>query len=377
MLQHRTRSSLIRKRSAAHRVYVPAVARENQYLLIEINPDAMFSQFQTDFPYAKPEQLYQALSTSFFQLCACQHIENASFIATDKLVRVMFSPEQQMIETEQQMLFLYNPNLHRGRQSYSQPDVWAKKIQLLFLATGDEIRNKAPEFHQKVMLLVYALIKQQGLRCSDIKVKDFQHLTYDVFAAFKGDKKTVTHGFRAISKRYLQQQLILPAQRQTMTFAVASLPVTSTLLNQCDIDINAPDPYNPLYTLIADRFTKLAREYNLNHLAMVANGKMPIIRQSGDDYYVPDGELLNLGFNTQAISGSLVSQWDAIKLVDTIRLVFIASDHNSTHRGYGRFVNQLTQVLTKLTSQLGYDKEKDTVTLRIHQHLMHQFPEQN
>lgn len=377
MLQHRTRTSLIRKRSAAHKVYVPSAARENQYLLIEIKPDDLIAKFRSDFPKASAEQFYQSLSSVFFQLCAQHRVENASFIAQDKLVRVMYSPEQQVVETEQQLLFLYNPVAHYGRQHFYDGEKWAKKIQLLFLATGDTIREHAPEFHLQITQLVTEFVSTQGLQSANIEIKDFQHLTYDVFAAHKGDKSTVTHGFRPISKRYQQKQLILPAKRQTMTFAVASLPVTNALLNQCEIDTNAVDPYNPLYTMVADIFTKLARQYNLNHLAMVANGKMPIIRQSDEDFVVPDGELLNLGFNTQAINGLLVSQWDASKLVDTIRLVFIASDHNCTHRGYGRFVNQLSEVLAKLTTQLGYNKEKDAITLRVHQHLMHQLPEQS
>ncbi|TLU59920.1 DUF3083 family protein [Thalassotalea litorea] len=377
MLQHRTRSSLIRKRSAAHKVYVPATARQNQYLLIEVKPDSLLTQFQSTYPQTIPEQFYQALTASFFQMCAQHNIENASFIAKDKLVRVIYSEEQQVIETDQQLLFLYNPTTHQGRQRFYDPQRWARKIQLLFLATGEDIRENAPQFHQKITQLITEFVKQNGLHLNEIEVKDFQHLTYDVFAAHKGEKRTQPHGFRPIEQRYLQQQLILPAQRQTMTFAIANLPVTNGLLRLCDIDGDAMDPYNPLYTLIADRFTKLARQYNLNHLAMVANGRIPIIRQSDEDSIVPEGELLNLGFDTHAINGLLVSQWDASKLVETIRLVFIASDHNCSHRGYGRFINQVTQVLAQLATQLGYTKEKDTITLRVHQHLMHQLPEQN
>ncbi|TKB46169.1 DUF3083 family protein [Thalassotalea mangrovi] len=367
MLQRHTRMSLIRKRSAAHKVYLPASARENQYLLVEINPEHLFRRMRDNAESITPERVYQALSSAFFQCCANHQVENVSFIACNKLVRVMYSPEQQVVETEQQLIFLYNPNTHHGRQHYYDKQHWSKKIQLLFLATGDDIRHQAPAFHQQVTRLMSEFAKGQGISAGDMKIKDFQHLTYDVFEAHKGDKKTVTHGFRPIAKRYQQQGFILPAKSRAMTFAVASLPVTRNLLNQSEIDTQAADPFNPLYTLVADSFTNLARQYNLNHLAMVANGKIPIVRQSDEDFVIPEGELLNLGFNTSAFSGQLVSQWDASKLVDTIRLVFVASEHNCSHRGYGRFVNHLTEVLNKLTTQLGYNKEKDAITLRVFQ----------
>lgn len=377
MLKLNSRVHLIRKRSAAHKVYVPSNGRENQYLLVEFKPSSTLLDLVTKSDQAGVHfaEFYRHLSHVFFDLCEKFELSNVSFIAKNKLVRVMYAEEQQVLETDQQLLFMYNPKIHKGLKTFFNPDLLADKISLLFLATGDEIRDQAPQFHQQVSRLMDAFAKRIHLDLGSFKVRDHQHLTYDIFASQKGYKKTITHGFRPIATRYQQQAMLLPEGNNNMTFAVASLPITKLLLQGCEIDETAEDPYNPLYTYVSDLFVKIAKDYNLNQLALVANGKVPIIRQDNEDYVLPQGEIINFGFKPNGSGGLYVSQWDSKNLVDNIKLVFIATNSDTNRRGYGRFVNHLTHVLKELCSALGYAPEKDTITLRFHQHLMYFLPQ--
>ena len=298
MLKPNSRITLIRKRSAAHKVYVPEQVRENQYLLVEFKPSFELLEFISGKSGCGVyfADFYRELSHSFFNLCEEFEFSNVSFIAKNKLVRVMYAQDSEVIETPQQILFMYDPKTHTGLRTFFNPDLLADKIELLFLATGDDIRANAPEFHQRVNCLIRKFAQQIVLDIGTFKIRDHQHLTYDIFAGHKGNKKTVTHGFRPMQTRYQQQGLLLPKAKEQMNFAIANLPINRQLLKRCEIDDNAQDPYNPLYAYISDLFVNIAKQYNLNQLAIVANGKFPIIRQDNEDYVIPNGELLNLGF---------------------------------------------------------------------------------
>ena len=376
MYSYNTRRALIRKRSAQDKVYVPQSARQNQYILVEFKPNQALLElisgksnrgiYFADF--------YRNLSHSFFNLCEQYNFENVSFIAKNKLVRVMYAQEQQVIETEQQILFMYDPMVHKGLRTFFNADLMADKIELLFLATGEDLRANAPSFHKRVNELILKFSRMLSVDIGKFKIRDHQHLTYDIFSAEKGNKKTITHGFRPLIKRYQQNSVDVQQVNNQMTFAVATLPIKKELLKACEIDELAPDPYNPLYAYVSNKFVKIAKQYNLNQLAIVANGKTPIIRSDNEDYVMPKGELLNLGFKPQGSGGIFVSQWDSKNLVDSIKLVFIGNEENHNKRGYGRFVNHLTQALKQLSFELGLKGDIDELTLRFHQHLMYSMP---
>lgn len=379
MLNVNSRVNLIRKRSAAHKVYVPANVRENQYLLVEFKPNQALVESICAEKGLEPNvaDFYRILSHRFFNLCETYKFSNVSFIAKNKLVRVMYATEQQVIETKQQLLFMYDPKQHTGLRTFLDTDMLSHKIEFLFLATGDEVRFNAPKFHQRVSHLMTTFSKLLTTSVGSFKVRDHQHLTYDIFSKQKGVNKTIVHGFRPISQRYQDQAMLLPRANLPMTFAVATLPINHSLLTQCDIDETAEDPYNPVYTYVSDLFVKIAKTYNLNHLAVIANGKVPIIRQDNEDYVVPQGELVHLGFKPRGSGGSFVCQWDSQNLVDSIKLVFVASNMDQNKRGYGKFVNHLTQVLAELSSLLGYKKDVDPIMLRFHQHLVYNLAKVN
>ncbi|WP_371188414.1 DUF3083 family protein [Thalassotalea maritima] len=373
MLQHTNRMTLMRKRSAHHKVFVPSNARENQYLLAEFKPNNALLQLITGEYQSGVSvgDFYRKLSHHFFKLCGQHGFDNVSLIGKHKLVRVMYSEEQQVLETEQQILFMYSPIQHVGLTTFFDEQQLSDKIQLLFLATGDDLRHHAPKFHNRVARLLTEFSRMLSVSVGSFKIRDHQHLTFDVFAKAKGERKIKTHGFRPVAERYKAQSFLLPKEKQSMTFAVVNLPIHRGLLEFCDIDETAPDPYNPLYMFVSNQFIKVAKQYNLNNLAIIANGKTPIIRCDNEDYVLPKGELIYLGYKPASNDGMFTSQWDSRNLVDSIKLVFVASDNDCHKTGYGRFVNHISQAVKKLCVELNYQAEHDAVMLRFHQHLMY------
>ncbi|MDN4501835.1 DUF3083 family protein [Alteromonadaceae bacterium BrNp21-10] len=378
MLQTNTRYSLIRKRSAAYKVHVPINARDNQYVLAEfkITPALIESLLGKDNPTESYEYFYRYISNVFFNLCREMQFNNVNFVANNKLVRVRYSEEQQIIETIKQLIIFYNPAYHTGMRSFYDADIKAKKIELLFLATGNEIRDNAAGYHQKITKLLTEFARQIGLKPVAIKIKDHQHLTYDIFSAQKGEKKTKTHGFRDMAFRYHQQSMIVPPQRGSSTFAIASLPVNMALLTHFNIDMQSDNPFKPLYTQIALLFKKQAEHLGLCQLAMIADGSVPLVRQKNSSQMQPNGELLELSFDPLQHPQQFFTQWNNNHLADTIQLLFIATEEDMHRRGYGKFVNQLVAVITTLCGDLGYQPQQDPVILRFYQHLSYNMPNQ-
>ncbi|WP_438863449.1 DUF3083 family protein [Neptunicella sp.] len=374
MLKINSRQSLVRKRGAVHKVYVPASARENQYVLVECKLGRQWIEDYIEQPLTtkRYDDFYRKLSHHFFDSCKKHQLINVNFIAKDQLVRVRYGEEQQVIETPQQLIFLYNPASHSGMRSFYDVNFLTDKIELLFLSTGDEVRQDSAHFHQRVSQLVNEWRTEIKMPLSNFKIKDHQHLTWDIYAAEKGDKATKTHGFRKLHDRYQQQSFILPSNRNCLNFAMATLPMTMNLLQQCDIDLAAEDPYNPLYTHVSETFAKFAKQYNLNQIAIIANGKVPIIRHAQEEYFYPQGELLRIGFQPDQLGGSFISQWDSRNMVDSINLVFLASDSDFTSRGYGKFINHLTSALKDMCAELNFCPTRDAITLRFYQHLSYQ-----
>mgnify|MGYP001954314606 FL=1 len=96
---------------------------------------------------------------------------------------------------------------------------------------------------------------------------------------------------------------------------------------------------------------------------------MPIVRSAKDENVIADGELLMLGYNPSLSSGGYTCKWDANKLVDTIQLIFVASDQNKSSHGYGKFVNQIEQALRTFAQQLDFVTDKEEMLVRLHQHI--------
>ncbi|MBL4765114.1 MAG: DUF3083 family protein [Colwellia sp.] len=388
--------SIIRKRSADHKSYLPHNARDNQYILAEFTiTDELIQRFSVQTSPAKITsavtnnssenyyQFYQVLAKELFDLSELFEVKNCLFIANDKLTRVRFSHEMHQWQTNQQILFYYNPESHQLKKSFFDANKRAKKISLLFMSTGTDIRENAARFHAKISQLVTAFAKKAAINVSDIRLRDHQHITYDLFSKNKLTKNklakdddnltTQSHKLRPISQRYADQEVTLPEFHSAMTYAIVNLPISNRLLNMVDIDPNSADPYNPLYTYLTDTFTLSAKRYNLNNGALIANGLVPIVRYSIHEIVSRIGELQILGYNPEQNPCGIISKWDASELVDNVQLVFVATDKNQTEHGFGRFLNQIEQALRLMTTELEMEPSKEEVIVRFHQHVAYNF----
>ena len=380
--------SIIRKRSASHTSYLPYDARDNQYILAEFTmTDELIKRYSAKNSSSTTNNItkdycdfYKRLTKILFDLSDSFEVDNCLFIANDKLTRVRYSQEMHQWQTNQQILFYYNPENHQLKKSFWDANKRVKKISLLFLTTGKQIRGNAAKFHAKISKLVIAFANKTDIDVNDIRLRDHQHITYDLFSENKlVSKKQVkditpqTHKLRPINHRYASQEVVLPEYHSAMTYAIVDLPISNRLLNMVDVDPNSTDPFNPLYTYLTESFTQSAKRYNLNNGALIANGLVPIVRYSIHEIISRIGELQILGFNPEQNPCGFVSKWDASTLVDNVQLVFVATDKNQTEHGFGRFLNQIEQALRLMTTELEMDPSNEEVLIRFHQHVAYNF----
>ncbi|WOH39485.1 DUF3083 family protein [Thalassotalea fonticola] len=370
----RRTNSTLRRRRAADKVYVPKSARDNHYLIAEMPLTDKLIELvvgKVDLSLEQPYQkFYQKLAKLAFDVVEEFDIDHANFIANNRLVRVRNSDEQQVLHTEKQSFFFYSPNHNSTFKGYFDGAVRSNKVKFLFLATGDSLREDAGSFHQKVFNAVNIISKRIGLQASELKVRDHQHLTYDIFAREKGSRESVTHTFREISARYLHQGYKLEGEHTAITYAVVSVPMARRLLKGTDIDHNADKPYENLYTEITQAFTQSAKKHKLNHATIIANGMSPIVRYDEQARTIINGDIISLGYNPHDEAGEINSEWQGDKLVDTIRLVFFATDVDETHKTYGKFVNQVMQTIGSFADELNWKKDRDYMLMRLNQQLV-------
>jgi len=367
-------NSILRRHRASDKVYVPKNARDNQYIIAEMpltNKLIDLMGVSIDLNDKKPYQhFYQKLAKLAFDVVEECQIEHANFIANNRLVRVRNSDEQQVIHTEKQSYFFYSPGHNSTFKGYFDGATRSNKVKFLFLATGNNLREDAAKFHQKVFDAVNMISQCIGLEKGELKMRDHQHITYDIFARDKGFKESMTHSFREISARYLQQDFPVSGAHTAITYAVVSMPMTRRLLKGSNIDYNSDKPFESLYRKIAHAFTNSAKKYKLNHSAMIADGMSPIVRYDESENTIINGDIISLGYNPHNELGEITCNWQADKLVDTIRLVFCATDFDETHQTYGKFVNQVMLSMTDIAQDLNWKKEQDYMLMRLNQQLV-------
>jgi len=362
-----------RTRSTQHKVYIPASVRENQYLLAKFTlTDELIEKVagkvdeKAELPY---QAFYQKLSSLFFDICNEFNIESCHFVGNDKFTRVRYSPEKLTAQTEQQILFLYNPKYHYNQNAYFDGSKKARKISLVFLTNSDDIRSDAATLHQKVSNALAKFVQETEIEKNSVRVCDHQHLTYDLFAKDKGISGTQTHKLRPITVRYKASNVELPSEADALSYVTVELPISKRIKQLVDIDLSSEEPYNALYNLIADAFIHSAKKHDLNNGAVIANGLVPFVRTSIDDIVVTNGELQKLGFNPENSSGGYTCKWSADKLVDSAQLIFIASNKHQTSHGHGKFLSQVESALRSMAEKLQYVNDKEELKVRFHQHI--------
>ncbi|EHR40438.1 hypothetical protein AJE_12074 [Alishewanella jeotgali KCTC 22429] len=355
--------------SSQHKVYLPASARDNQYLLAEfVLSDELVARYpasSTDTPYLA---LYQALSQKLFELADQFGLRNVHLIANGKTPVVRFHQEAYVLQTAEQILFFYNPSYHEAQHSFYDAKVRARKISLLFLATEQPLRSNAAAFHQQVTTLLTELRNRLALAELKIKVRDHQHLTYDLFAKAKGSKESYGYKLRSIDARYKARQAELPAH-SALTYVIVNLPLSRRLKEQVKLDLHSSSPYLPLYQHIADHFVSACQQEKLQHLAVLANGLLPLVRNSQFDKSSQGTELQMIGFDPSAKQGQLVSDLQGDKLVEMMQLIIFATPDDQTDMGYGRFMNEVESALRRFAKAVNLQPERDDLTVRFHQHI--------
>lgn len=370
----RRASSIIRKHRASEKVYVPENARDNHYIIAEMPlTDKLIELIgeNVDSTLEKPYQdFYQKLSKLAFDVVEECSIDHANFVANNRLVRVRNSDEQQVLHTDKQSYFFYNPKHNSTFKGYFDGAIRSNKVKFLFLATGENLRENAARFHQRVFKAVNLLSQRIGLEPGKLKVRDHQHITFDIFARQKGSRESVSHNFREISARYLQQDVVVDGAYTAVTYAVVSVPMTRRLLKGTEIDYDGNKPYGQLYTKIYQAFSEASQKNQISHATMIANGMSPIVRFDEKESTIHNGDIISLGYNPGKEKGEISSQWQADTLVDTIRLVFFATDYDESHKAYGKFVNKVIRSIEMMASTLDWKHDKDYMLMRMNQQLV-------
>lgn len=346
-----------------HRVYIPTTARANQYILAEFNPsDALYGHF------ADAQHCYERLARQLFALCDEFELHNVHLIANDKLPVVRFHEESYCLQTNKQILFFYNPRYHEAHKCFYSAEQKSKKIRLLFLATGDDLRANSAIFHSKVKKVLDSLQDSILEGEQQFKIRDHQHLTYDLFAKAKGCKESYGYKLRGLYQRYQGRNCNLPTQHNEMTYATFNIPVTRTIKTQFQHLLNKSD-YMEFYQHFYSALINQCEIKQLNIAAMVANGCIPIIRNSRIDHNDSNAELQKLSFSTNDEIEQYSHYWREDKLVETMHFIIAASENDEQGIGHGRFMNKVESVIRNMIEPLAINKERQDITVRFYQHI--------
>ncbi|MBV7316853.1 DUF3083 family protein [Shewanella sp. NIFS-20-20] len=337
------------------KAYVPIDTRTVQYISAEFHYTSAIEQAFSSL---------DAMTQAIFTLADEAEIFNCHIIANDKLPLVRHNSESYCIENANQVFIFYNPSCHEARNLIHTADQAPRKIRILCLATGDDIRATSANFHIKVQQLI-AKFKQATQLELDIKIRDHQHLAYDMFARHKGNKQSFGYKFRALPLRYQARECVLPTDVNSLNFVTVSLPLSRALIARLANDHNIAS----LYQGLEDKFSSALDQSQIKHAAMVANGQLGLVRNSKFSEQQSQHDVVMLGFDPSANDLEFVSHWQADKLVATAEFILVARANDQFDSCYGRFVNQVEQLLQQFAKDIGLNQHQDELMIRFHQHL--------
>ncbi|RTR25578.1 DUF3083 family protein [Shewanella atlantica] len=349
------------------KVYLPKDVRSNQYITAEI---IVTDELLAHYPDYKT--CYHTLSRTIFSLAEQEELYNIHVITNDKLPVVRFHTEAYCFPTAEQIIFFYNPEYHEAQTLHSQDDYRARKIRIVLLATGEEIRSNSANFHIKVQSFLAKLAPQLPEKDLRIKIRDHQHLSYDLFAKSKGNKESYGYKLRSISDRYRARQCPLPEGHGSLCYVTVKLPL-SRKLKQALLPTHTDD-FTPLYKKLEDTFIQAAAGNKLNRIAMVANGLTPLVRNSKFDQVDGTDEVQMLGFDPNIEEQQYIRHWDGKRLVETVNFTIAAGVNDSKDGGLSRYLNRVEDALKSLTSELALDRSREELIVRFHQHISYQKP---
>ncbi|GIU54024.1 MULTISPECIES: DUF3083 family protein [Shewanella] len=348
--------------SRQKKAYLPTATRKNQYITVGFTlTDELLAS------YSDLDNCYQEFSKLVYKIADKHELFNVHVIANDKLPMVRYHNEAYCLTTEEQLRFFYNPAHHEANRLHALAGYRAKKLKVVFLATGTELRSHSAEFHAKIQSFL-AEIKPL-LPISDIptKVRDHQHISYDFFAKAKGLKETYGYKLRAVDSRYKRRECDLPESVSALNYVTVSLPMGRRIKQQLAAE-NATS-FGEKYQRVADHFVKATAANKLNRVAMIANGKVPLVRNSKYEQLDSTAEFQMVGFDPSDKAPAPIFHWDDTKLAEAIRFVIVASKADQHDESYGRFMSQVDDAIRQFTNQFDIDKEHIDVIVRFHQHL--------
>lgn len=351
------------------KVYIPKDVRSNQYITAEILvTDALLAH------YPDYKTCYQTLSRTIFKLAEQHEINNVHVITNDKLPVVRFHTEAYAFPTAEQIIFFYNPKFHEAQTLHTKDDYRARKIRIVFLATGEDIRSNSANFHIKVQSFLSRLMPLLPENSLKVKVRDHQHLSYDLFAKAKGNKESYGYKLRSISNRYQARECPLPEGHGSLCYVTVKLPLGRKLKNA--LLAADTDDFTPLYQKLEDSFIAATKAKQLKHVAMVANGLTPLVRNSKYDQVDGTDEVQMLGFAPHVEEQQYVRHWDGSRLVDMVSLTIAAEVKDTKDGGLGRYLNRVEEALKDFISEFEFDKSREDLIVRFHQHISYQAPAQ-
>lgn len=351
--------------SHQQKVYIPKDVRGNQYITAEIKvTDALLAHYD-DY-----KACYKALSRCIFNVAEQAELYNIHVITNDKLPVVRFHTETYCFPTAEQIVFFYNPEYHEAQSLHSQDDYRARKIRIVCLATGEDIRANSANFHIKVQSFLSKLLPQLPEKDLVIKIRDHQHLSYDLFAKAKGNKESYGYKLRSISARYNARNCPLPEGHGSLCYVTVKLPL-SRKLKQAMLP-ERTDDFTPLYQRLEDVFVKATAAKQLNRVAMVANGLTPLVRNSKYDLVDGTDEVQMLGFDPNIEDQQFIRHWDGERLVEMVSFTIAAGLKDAKDGGLSRYLNRVEEALKILASELELDRTREDLIVRFHQHISYQ-----
>lgn len=348
--------------SRQKKVYLPTTTRKNQYITVGF---PLTDEFLA--AYADLETCYHEFSKLAYQIAEQNELFNVHVIACDKLPMVRFHNEAYCLPTEEQLRFFYNPAHHEANRLHTIAGYRAKKLKVVFLATGTEIRSNSASFHSHVQKFMAEIKPLLPIKDLTMKVRDHQHISYDFFAKSKGIKETYGYKLRKVDNRYKRRECNLPENISALNYVTVNLPVGRRIKNQL-LASNSTD-FSENYQNVADKFIAATKARQLLRVAMVANNKVPLVRNSKYEDLESTNEFQMIGFDPNADAPAPVLHWDSSKIADVLRFVIVASKSDEKDEGFGRFMNQVEDALRAFTKGFDIDEEHIDMVVRFHQHL--------
>lgn len=353
--------------SNQHRVYIASNARANHYLLVEFKPsDEFYLQFNDYI------NCYNRIARELFSFCDEYELHNVQILANDKLPVVRYHDEPYCLQTPKQMLFFYNPKYHESHTLYADSNNRCDKIRFLFLATGDDLRSNAAHFHSRVQKAISSLQEHLLSGEAQLKIRDHQHLTYDLFAKAKGNKESYGYKLRSIYPRYQSRHCQLPEQYNDMTYVTFSIPVTREIKTQFQAMLNDKH-YDKFYCYLFDAFQRACINRDITRGAMIADGSRPIVRNSMIDKVASNSELHKLTFNCDNQAVQMEYAWQGDKLVDMVHFVIAAGKIDEHDMGFGKFMNNVHSAINEVTDELAFNPTRQELLVRFFQHINYQY----